>query len=164
MKKRLNDFEHFELDGETGTICNTKTGQYFPTKLPDDENEYIMVSLSEGRQHQKTVKLHRLMAEYFIPNPDNKPTVHHINHNRHDNRVSNLRWATYDEQRDKEWRSNQIASHNPHAIKVSKGLFEAEYPSVSEASRQLGISKPSLFRVLKGIGNTTKGYKVEYLK
>lgn len=42
--------------------------------------------------------IHRLVAEAFIPNPENKPTVDHINRNKIDNCLDNLRWATYKEQ------------------------------------------------------------------
>lgn len=41
--------------------------------------------------------LHRIVAELFIPNPDNKPCVDHIDTNKHNNRVDNLRWCTYSE-------------------------------------------------------------------
>lgn len=44
--------------------------------------------------------IHRLVADTFIPNPENKPTVDHINRIRTDNRIENLRWATHREQRD----------------------------------------------------------------
>lgn len=46
----------------------------------------------------KDYKVHRLLAEAFIPNPENKPTVDHINRIRDDNRLCNLRWATQKEQ------------------------------------------------------------------
>lgn len=48
----------------------------------------------------KTLLVHRLVAECFLPNTENKPTVDHINRVRTDNRMQNLRWATYREQVD----------------------------------------------------------------
>jgi len=45
-----------------------------------------------------TVKPHRLVAEHYIPNPDNLPQVDHINRIRNDNRVENLRWVSLEQQ------------------------------------------------------------------
>lgn len=50
------------------------------------------------RVRGKTYKVHRLVAELFIPNPQGKRTIDHINRIRSDNRVCNLRWATQKEQ------------------------------------------------------------------
>lgn len=58
-----------------------------------DHKGYFTVTISNGIEH-KTQKVHRLVAKAFIPNPDNKPQVDHINRIRTDNRVENLRWAT----------------------------------------------------------------------
>lgn len=57
---------------------------------------YVCVALLKDGKH-KTCFIHRLVAEAFIPNPENKPCVDHINEIKTDNRVENLRWCTYSE-------------------------------------------------------------------
>ena len=57
--------------------------------------------------HGKLYLVHRIVAETFIPNPENKPTVDHLNRDRGDNSVKNLKWATYEEQ----WRNSSRWDH-----------------------------------------------------
>lgn len=60
--------------------------------LKPNKNGYICITI-EG----KSYRLHRLVAEAFIPNPEHKPQIDHINRNKLDNRVENLRWVTAQE-------------------------------------------------------------------
>lgn len=75
---------------------------------------------------QVSLYLHRVIAEVFIPNPENKPTVDHINHVRDDNRLENLQWATRAEQvafrklEDTPRRIKQREWHRKHYYKLKE--------------------------------------------
>ena len=62
--------------------------------LNHEEDGYVKVKLYTHEGNRIPVRVHRLIALTFIPNPENKKTVNHKNHNRADNRVENLEWAT----------------------------------------------------------------------
>ena len=64
---------------------------------PCERRGYLYVGLHNQRK-VKNKLIHRLIATHYIPNPENKPTVDHINRDTKDNRVENLRWATRIEQ------------------------------------------------------------------
>lgn len=69
----------------------------------------------------KDYKVHRLVAETFIPNPENKPTVDHINRIRDDNRICNLRWATQKEQVEN---SRQVLNRVDYGVRRCENIRE----------------------------------------
>ena len=73
-----------------GTIFSKKRNIFL--KLRINNKGYICVRLY-NKEGWKELKVHRLVAIHYIPNPNNLPTVDHINRIKHDNRVENLRWA-----------------------------------------------------------------------
>lgn len=95
---------------------------------------YCYIKLSKcGKQTQ--FLLHRLVAENFIPNPENKPCIDHINTDKTDNRVENLRWVTQ-----KENVNNPISISKMKKNHHLKNTFGAEHP----------LSKPILQFTLDG--------------
>lgn len=81
---------------KNGEVRNDLKGNIKKPTL-NKQNGYYYLDLYENNKRTK-IPLHRLIAEAFIPNPDQKPTVDHKDGNRQNNSIENLRWASYGEQ------------------------------------------------------------------
>lgn len=66
--------------------------------IQENNKGYLFVSAHENGR-RKNLLIHRLVAQAFIPNPENKPEINHIDGNPHNNRVDNLEWVTSSENR-----------------------------------------------------------------
>jgi len=172
MWKDIKGFENYEVSTE-GQVRNKTTGRIL--KPYDNGRGYLEVSLSvNGKRAAKTV--HRLVAKSFIPNPENKPEVNHIDEDKTNNGVKNLEWMTSKENANYGTRTDRM-KNNPEWCKSLQRLIESKskpiyvlypegtdeyYPSATIAARELGLHQGNMSSVLKGRRKTTGGLKFEY--
>lgn len=147
---------------------NYKTSNDIMLSASIGKRGYYVVSLNKDGV-SKTFTLHRLIAKAFIPNPENKRFIDHINTIRTDNRIENLRWVTAKENANNSitlmknresaklrWSVGKFANRreNLHYIKVQQftkdGVFVKEYDSIKNASLQTGIDSSSISAVCLG--------------
>lgn len=95
--KQIKDYPDYEISNQ-GNVRSNKMWRgkgviILKPKTRGELKNYLCVRLDN-----KLISVHRLVAKAFIPNPDNKPTIDHIDRNTLNNSVENLRWATQSEQ------------------------------------------------------------------
>lgn len=146
--ERLKGYEDEYLIDELGHIVsiprnngNNQFTSYYQINGRLKKNGYVEVSLTKGGV-EKYYLLHRLVAKQFIPNPENKPQVNHINGIKHDNKVCNLEWVTAKENKD-------------HQMKVLNGL-EVSLKNLEEVNYYKSYCKVELIKgdFMKTFNNT----------
>ena len=126
----------------------------------------------KGQYCNTSKRVHRLVAEAFIPNPNNYSVVGHKNNIKSDNRVENLYWTTVKENTQKAYDDNLAKNDKGYDDSQSKPviMFDTftnkkinEYGSICEASKLTGISKNTTSRQAKYKRPVRKPYYFRYI-
>ena len=134
-------------------------------RVHSDKDGYQNLTLTrDGRCYYS--RTHRLVAMAFIPNPDNKPIVHHKDEDVTNNKPNNLEWVTGKENLDASNVFDKLAKIHGKQIAAFdlQGNLIAIYPSAQEASRKLRIDVRNISARARGVGNQTHGYKFSYIE
>ena len=146
--KPVNGFEEKYEISNLGRIKNIKTNQIL--KMTNKYGDYFAIILYD-KTHKKSTRIHRLVAETFIPNPLNLKEVNHIDGNKQNNRVDNLEWCT---------RSENInhalvngLSNMDHLNKYNKNKFANKYGKIFQCDKSKQIL--NVFKNLEEAYNKT---------
>lgn len=135
-----------------GRLFNTKTGKF--KKFTKNKNGYMRTQLCINNKSINYTQ-HRLLAIYFIDNPNNKKQVNHINGVKHDNRLNNLEWVTQSENAKHSFANGlqKVTKPCKQVIDVSSLII---YESVTDAAKHNNICRSYLSNMLVGrVNNKT---------
>lgn len=168
MYKYFTENDRFTVYvGNDGSVkrVNKRTGRNYVVYGTKGNDGYMSVLINH-----KSYKVHRIVAQMFIPNLEGKPEVNHIDEDKSNNDVSNLNWMTAKENSNWGTRKEKISRHfknGPTSKKIGRydlttdELLEV-YPSISETKRQ-GYNSANIAKVLKGTRNKCGGFFWKYI-
>lgn len=132
-------------------------------KQANRPNGYRFVVLSKGNV-PKECSVHRLVSNAFIPNPEHKPNVNHIDGNKNNNHVENLEWVTQSENNLHRYRVlGETCGGRPNK-KVMCTTTGIVYASLSEAEKKTGVFAANISKTAKGKRNNAGGMKWVFVK
>lgn len=147
-----------------GNIRNRNTGRVLKGRL--SKSGYLQVSLTlilTGRQ--KNQYIHRLVAQYWVLNNENKKEVNHKDGNKLNNRCDNLEWVTSSE--NQLHRQHILGKQQTSQRRIGRynkeGQLLEEYDSILSAVKQFSQSRSNIDAVLQGRQKTAYGFVWKYL-
>lgn len=156
MLKQIKGHGGAYLVNSNGSIFNQKKGKYL--KGVKGSNGYLHVTLCYGKKEDCSV--HRLVAEAFIPNPDNLPCVNHKDENKTNNAVENLEWCSYSY--NITYGTGALRRNSPVLQLNMNGELIKQWGSIKEASEKLGIKYQGISRVCRRERQSCGGFRWRY--
>lgn len=160
-KYYLNGKETDYSVSEDGLVKKDTKNDYILSQSSQQDYKFVTLQI-EGKQ--KRMRVHRLVAETFIPNLENKPFVNHIDGNRSNNNVKNLEWVTPSENTQHAVATGLMNSGRKRAVIQYnlQGEKMLTFESASEAARQTGTSQSKITMCCRRQRESANDYQWRY--
>lgn len=145
--KPIDGYPHY-LIGDTGDVYVTRTGKLLKHRINSAGRLYVTLY---DHCDYKSFLVHRLVTKHFIPNPENKPCVNHIDFDPTNNHYTNLEWCTHKE--NTHW--SFIHGRFPEKKKIPVKIHGIVYESQLDAAKKTGMYQGT---IRKRCLNKTSGY------
>lgn len=155
--KDIKNYEGLYAITSCGKVWSYRRKKFLAPR--DDKDGYQRVNLCKDGQ-QKTFFIHRLVAEAYIPNPDNKPQINHKDEVKTNNYLNNLEWATSKENVNYGTRNERSAKSR--SIPVYCVELDKVFSSMKEGAQALGLQPGNISACCAGRAKTTGGYHWRY--
>lgn len=167
---KIEGFDNYSIS-KNGEIRNDKSGRIKSERY--NRYGYRIVDLYSQGERQ-TERVHRLVANAFIPNPQMKTQVNHLDGNKRNNHVNNLEWVTASENMKHAFDTGlskpsrgMLGRKNPnggrHGLPVKIIETGEVFSSITECSKAIDGSARHICDCLTGRQNTHRGYHFEYI-
>lgn len=137
-------------------------------KQKDNGFGYLTVGIRRSGK-STTTYIHRLVAQAFIPNPDNLPEVNHIDGNKLNNAADNLEWCDRAENERHAYKSGlkKVGEGNVLSKKIAQytldGVLVKTYPNARFVKKELGYEDSVIRRCARRVIETVYGFKWQYI-
>ena len=161
MNKPIKDFENLYLIYDDGKVWSIKRRRFLKYEINNAGYARVALYKNDKIVHKF---VHRLVAEAFIPNPENKPYVNHKDGVRYNNRIENLEWVTPSENTQHAVDTGLIGLQRSRAVRQYSlmGVWLMSFDSATEASRQTGAQQSKITDCCKGNRRTAGNYQWRY--
>lgn len=130
-----------------------------------NDNGYMMVCLSNPNYNKRHYRVHRLVAEAFLPNPHNYTDVNHKDEMKHNNNVTNLEWCNRSYNSRYGTCQERLSKHKQRSVVMCDKKTGKElkvFDSMKTAMKETGLYRTLISRVCRGERKTAGGYIWKY--